>query len=378
MNLNDLIKKMVQKDASDLYITVGAPPMYRIEGGVFAMSPNKFTPEMVKNIADQFMNDEQHEIFERENEIDLAYSIRGVGRLRLNIFRQRGSVGIVIRHVKSKIKTISQLGMPDVLKSLALRDRGLIFITGATGSGKSSTLAALIDWRNTHKTGHIVTVEDPLEFLHYHKKSIVTQREVGMDTKSYQRALKSALRQAPDVLLIGEVRDQETMSSALKFAETGHLVLSTLHSVNTNQTMERIMNFFPTEQHKMIQLQLSQNLLGVISQRLVEQKNSNGRIPAVEVMLTTPRISELIYKGEFEKIKDAIASSNHEGLQTFDQSLYRLYKNDTISYDVAMKAADSANDLRLRIKMDGAAENGGSSVESEDADNIELTIEDEK
>ncbi|MCF7805801.1 MAG: PilT/PilU family type 4a pilus ATPase [Candidatus Marinimicrobia bacterium] len=375
MNLNELIKKMVQKDASDLYITVGAPPMYRIEGGVYAMSPTKLTPEMTKAIAYQFLNEEQKEKFEKENEIDLAYSISGVGRLRLNIYRQRGSIGIVIRHIKSKIQTLDQLGMPSILKELAMAKRGLILVTGATGSGKSTTLAAMIDEQNTNRTCHIVTVEDPLEFLHYHKKSIVTQREVGMDTKSYQRALKSALRQAPDVLLIGEIRDQETMSSALKFAETGHLVLSTLHSVNTNQTMERVMNFFPSEQHKMVQLQLSQNMRGIVSQRLVERKDEDGRIAALEVMLNTPRISDLIYKGEFDKIKETIAAGSQEGLQTFDQSLFKLYQQGDIGYEEALRNADSANDLKLRIKMEAGGDK--KSEETDSDENIELAIEDD-
>ena len=375
MNLNELIKTMVQKDASDLYITVGAPPMYRIEGDVYAMSPTKLTPEMTKAIANQFLSDEQKEKFEKENEIDLAYSISGVGRLRLNIFRQRGSIGIVIRHIKSKIQTLDQLGMPEVLKQLALQKRGLILVTGATGSGKSTTLAAMIDEQNSNRTCHIVTVEDPLEFLHYHRKSIVTQREVGMDTKSYQRALKSALRQAPDVLLIGEIRDQETMSSALKFAETGHLVLSTLHSVNTNQTMERVMNFFPPEQQKMIQLQLSQNLRGIISQRLVDRHNENGRVAALEIMLNTPRISDLIYKGEFEKIKETIAASNQEGLQTFDQSLFDLYQQGSIGYEEALRNADSSNDLKLRIKMESGGEDESKTREKQE--NIELAIEED-
>jgi len=349
--------------------------MYRIEGGVYAMSPTKLTPEMTKAIAYQFLSDDQQKKFEKENEIDLAYSISGVGRLRLNIYRQRGSVGIVIRHIKSKIRTLDQLGMPPILKKLALEKRGLVLVTGATGSGKSTTLAAMIDEQNANRTCHIVTVEDPLEFLHYHKKSIVTQREVGMDTKSYQRALKSALRQAPDVLLIGEIRDRETMSSALKFAETGHLVLSTLHSVNTNQTMERVMNFFPTEQHKMVQLQLSQNLRGIVSQRLVERKNEDGRVAALEVMLNTPRISDLIYKGELDKIKETIAASTQEGLQTFDQSLFDLYREGTIDYDEALRNADSANDLKLRIKMEAGGKEKKGEHDSEET--IELAIEED-
>jgi len=353
MNLNDLIRKMVQEEASDLYITVGAPPMYRMEGRVRPISEQTFTPEMTEAIARGFLTEEQHGIFERENEIDLAYSISGVGRLRINIYRQRGSVGLVLRHVKSQVQTLDQLGMPPVLKKLALRDRGLVLVTGATGSGKSTTLAAMIDERNSSRSGHIVTIEDPLEFLHSHKKSLVTQREVGMDTDSYQRALKSALRQAPDVLLVGEVRDRQTMESALRFAETGHLVLSTLHSVNANQTMERIMNFFPTSHQKMVRLLLAQNLVGVVSQRLVPRKDGSGRIATLEILLNTPRISDLIYRGEFNELKETIANSGYEGLQTFDQGLFDLYDQGLIDYDVALKTADSTNDLRLKIRIEG-------------------------
>jgi len=376
MNLQDLIKMMVQKDASDLFIAVGAPPMYRINGGVYAMTPNKLTPEMTQAIAYQFMNEEQQEIFEQENEIDLAYSVKGVGRLRLNIYRQRGSIGVVMRHIKSKIRNLDQLGMPEVLKKIALEERGLVLVTGSTGSGKSTTLAAMVDERNQNLTGHIVTIEDPMEFLHYHKKSIVTQREVGMDTKSYQRALKSALRQAPDVILIGEIRDKETMEAALNFAETGHLVFSTLHAVNTHQTMERIMNFFNPEQHKMIELLLAQNLRGIISQRLIDRKDKDGRVAALEIMLNTPRISDLIYKGELDQIKEAIAASNQEGLQTFDQSIFDLYQRGMISYENALKMADSANDLRLKIKVE-SANDGVTAFDGADEDNVELAFDDD-
>ncbi|MFH1853372.1 MAG: PilT/PilU family type 4a pilus ATPase [Candidatus Neomarinimicrobiota bacterium] len=356
MNFSDLLKMMVDKDATDLYITVGSPPMYRIGKEIYPISSTKLTPALTEKIALSFLDEKQAREFHEQREIDIAYSVPGVGRVRINVYRQRGSVGLVLRHIKSEIRTLKELRMPPIIEKLCDTPRGLILVTGATGSGKSTTLAAMIDHINSHHTGHIVTIEDPMEFLHYHKKCIVTQREVGMDTDSYQRALRSALRQTPDVLLIGEIRDQETMKAALTFAETGHLVFSTLHSVNSNQTLERVMNFFPTDNHPMIRQHLSLNLKSILSQRLVQRADGKGMVAAMEVLINTSRISDLIHKGEIDTIKTTIAASRQSGLQTFDQHLFDLYQEGVIKLEDALTAADSANDLKLRIKMEGAEE----------------------
>ena len=298
MNISNLFIKMAREDASDLYISVGSPPMMSVKGGLVPIGEGILTPEMTKKIAYAFMNEQQKEEFKENPEVNLAHSIAGLGRFRLNIFKQRGSCGIVIRRIKAKIMSIDELNLPDVLKETAMLERGLVLVTGATGSGKSTTLAAMIDHRNTNRDGHIVTIEDPLEFVHDHKKSIITQREIGMDTNSYHEALKSALRQAPTVLLVGEIRDRVTMEAAITFAETGHLVFSTLHSNNANQTLERILNFFPSDLHPMIYMQLSLNLKAVICQRLIPTVDGKGRAAALEIMLATPRISDLIHKGD--------------------------------------------------------------------------------
>jgi len=351
MNVSNLFIKMASEDASDLYITVGSPPMLNVKGSLVPIGNKPLIPETTEKLAESFMNDKQKAEFKQNPEMNLAHSIPGLGRFRLNIYKQKGYYGIVIRRIKSKIMTIDDLNLPDVLKDLAMLERGLILVTGATGSGKSTTLAAMIDHRNSNKEGHIVTIEDPLEFVHDHKKSIVTQREIGMDTMSYHEALKSALRQAPNVLLIGEIRDRTSMEAAITFAETGHLVFSTLHSNNANQTLERIMNFFPFELHPMIYMQLSLNLKGVICQRLIPTVDGKGRAAALEIMLATPRISDLIHKGDTTGLKSVIAGSTHENMQTFDQALYELYKEDVISYETAISSADSANDLKLKIKL---------------------------
>jgi len=342
---------MVEKNATDLFFIVGSAPVCKVGSDIIPVSSTKLTPDMTRNIAMSFMDDQQEAEFKEEREIDIAYSVASVGRVRINIFHQRGSIGLVLRHIKSKILTLDELNMPAKLKQLTEYARGLILVTGATGSGKSTTLAAMIDYINSTRPGHIVTIEDPMEFLHYHKKCIITQREVGMDTSSYQRALKSALRQTPNVLLIGEIRDAETMKAALTFAETGHLVFSTLHSVNANQTLERVMNFFPVDNHPMIRQELSLNLRSIISQRLVQKKDNIGMIAAVEILINTPRISDLIHNGDIDGIKSTIAASTQEGLQTFDQHLFNLYQEGLISLDDALASADSANDLKLRIKL---------------------------
>jgi len=367
MIIDDLLKELVNQDGSDLFLIVGAPPSITAKGKLIPLGEEKLTPDKIKRLAVSIMSDKQKVTFVKNKELNLSYSIHGLGRFRVNIYNQRGTIGLVTRRIKLDILTIDDLGLPDILKDMAMEKRGLVLVTGATGSGKSTTLAAMIDYRNTNSDGHIVTIEDPLEFIHPHKKSIVTQREVGMDTLSFENALKSALRQAPDVMLIGEIRDRETMEAAISFAETGHLVFSTLHSNNANQTLERILNFFPSEMHSMIHLQLSLNLKGVICQRLLPTVDGKGRVAILEIMISTPRIADLIHKGDTTGLKSVIAAGTHEGMQTFDQHLYRLYKESKVTFETAMKAADSANDLKLRIKMESAEEikTDGISLEEE-------------
>jgi twitching motility protein PilU len=355
LDISKLLSVMVEYDASDLYLTLESPPMYRINGSIRPAGNRALEEEDVQNLAMSIMSDRQQKEFEENNEQNLALYYPNLGRFRVNVLRQRNTVAIVIRQIKTIIQTIDDLGLPKILKDIAMTKRGLVLFVGATGSGKSTSLAAMIDYRNTNSAGHIITIEDPIEFVHCHKKSIITQREVGMDTHSFKNALKNTLRQAPDVILIGEVRDTETMEAAITFAETGHLVLATLHSNNANQAMERIMNFFPVERHPQIYMQLSLNLRSIVSQRLVKNLEG-GRAAAIEVLLDSPRIKDLILKAQVGDIKEAMEKSGNVGMQTFDQSLYDLYKSGTISYDEAIKNADSANNLRLRIKL---AEEGG-------------------
>jgi twitching motility protein PilU len=350
LDIKKLLSLMVEHDASDLYVTVDSPPSYRVNGTVRPAGNRCLEPEETVQLAHSIMSERQQKEFEEYNEQNLALYYSSLGRFRVNVFRQRACVGMVIRQIKSQIPTLEELRLPAILKDVAMTKRGLVLLVGATGSGKSTSLAAVIDHRNTNQAGHIVTIEDPIEFVHVHKKSIVTQREIGVDTQSYQMALKNALRQAPDVVLIGEIRDTETMEAAITFAETGHLCLATLHSNNANQAMERIMNFFPPERHKQIYLQLSLNLRGVISQRLVKTVEGN-RVAAVEVLLGSPRVKDLIHKGEIAELKEAMEKSTTVGMQTFDQHLFELYKANTISLDEALRNADSANNLRLRIKL---------------------------
>jgi len=373
MTIDDLLKELVEKDGADLFLVVGAPPSIAIKGKLIPISEGKLKPDMIKKLAVSLMNEKQKVSFVKNKELNISYSIHGMGRFRVNIYNQRGTIGMVIRRIKLEIMTLDDLNLPPILKDLVMEKRGLILVTGATGSGKSTTLAAMIDYRNRNSDGHIVTIEDPLEFVHNHKKSIVTQREIGMDTLSFENALKSALRQAPNVLLVGEIRDRETMDAAISFAETGHIVLSTLHSNNANQTLERILNFFPSDMHSMVHLQLSLNLKGVICQRLVPTIDEEGRAAILEIMISTPRIADLIHKGDTAGLKSVIAAGTHEGMQTFDQHLYKLYKDEKISFETAMKAADSANDLKLRIKMESSEEikTDGISLEEED---IEETL----
>ena len=351
LDITKLLTVMVEHEASDLYITVDSPPMYRINGVLRPAGNRCLGDTDVEALAYSIMNDRQQKDFLATNEANLALYYSALGRFRVNVFRQRGNMGVVIRQIKSHILGVDDLSLPQVLKDVAMTKRGLALIVGATGSGKSTTLAAMIDYRNANSAGHIITIEDPIEFVHAHKKSIISQREIGMDTESYHIALKNALRQAPDVILIGEIRDLETMEAAITFAETGHLCLATLHSNNANQAMERVMNFFPAERHAQIYLQLSLNLRGIISQRLIRTVDG-GRVAAVEVLLDSPRVKDLVHKAQIAELKEAMEKSTILGMQTFDQALYDLYKAGRITLDEALKNADSKNNLRLRVKLD--------------------------
>ena len=352
MNIEDFFRKMVEIEASDLYLTVAKPPMYRTEGKIEVGGDHAFTPQELRDIAQAIMNDKQKQEFTETMEMNMAMSLPGVSRFRVNIFQQRGSVGMVIRRIKADVLSVEQMGLPPILGDIVMTKRGLVLVVGATGSGKSTSLAAMIDHRNTHEAGHIITIEDPIEFVHRHKRSIITQREVGFDTHSFQAALKNTLRQAPDVILIGEIRDTETMEAAITFAETGHLCLGTLHSNNANQAIERIMNFFPSERHAQIYLQLSLNLRSIVSQRLIPSLEGR-RVAALEILMDTPRIKDLIKKGDVDTLKQAMEQGIQEGCQTFDQALFALYRDGIINLDQALINADSANNLRLKIKLAG-------------------------
>jgi len=349
-SIRKLLKIMVDQDASDIYITAGAPPAYRIRGEVRPLGSRPFNSIMCEQLANACMTERQKAVFSSEYEMNLSLHFPEIGRFRVNIFRQRGTVGMVIRRITTKIATIDDLKLPDLFKDIAMSKRGLVIMVGATGSGKSTSLAAMVDWRNTHQAGHIITIEDPVEFVHEHKKCIVTQREVGTDTLSFRAALKNTLRQAPDVILLGEIRDSETMEYAIEFAETGHLAMATLHANNANQAMERIINFFPEDRHPQIFMNLSLNLRAILSQRLVPTVDG-GRIAAIEILINTARIADLIQKGEIEAIKEAMADGEQYGMRTFDQDLLRLWREGLISEEVALANSDAPNDLRLKIKM---------------------------
>jgi len=344
------LRYMVEKDASDIYLTTFLPPMFRIEGVVRPYEEEPLMPEETEAVAMSIMNERQRERFLEEMEMNLALFYPELGRFRVNIFKRRGHVGLVIRQIKVKIKAIDELGLPPILKEISMAKRGLVLVVGGTGTGKSTTLAAMIDYRNSNDTGHIVTIEDPIEFVHEHKRCVVTQREVGFDTHSFFNALKNTLRQAPDVILIGEIRDKETMEHAITFAETGHLCLATLHANNANQAIERVINFFPVERHIQIYMQLSLNLKAVISQRLIPSVEGK-RVAALEILLDTPRVKDLILRGEVALLKETMAASTNEGMQTFDQHIFDLYMAGRITYENAIIYADQPNDLRLRIKM---------------------------
>lgn len=355
MDISAYLQLMVEKDASDLFFSVGAPVNIKIEGDTKAVGDKPLSSKDARDLAYSLMNDSQAASYEGNLELNMAISVEKLGRFRVNVYRQRGEIAMVIRYIKNKIPSIEQLGLPEILKQLIMEKQGLVLVVGATGSGKSTTLASMIEYRNSNRTGHILTIEDPIEFIHEHRKSVVDQREVGLDTLSYQEALKNALREAPDVIVVGEIRDRDTMRHALHFAETGHVCLSTLHANNANQTMERIINFFPDTAHHGLLLDIAQHLRAIISQRLIQGLDGR-RVPAVEIMLNTPFISELIEDGRIGEIKDAIEQGAVNGMQTFDQCLYQLFKEGKISMDNALQYADSRNNLRLKFRLENPEE----------------------
>jgi twitching motility protein PilU len=348
MNVEPLFNLMVEKSASDLFLTCFAPVKVKIDGKIIPVNKLELTPQMVRQAAMELMNQEQLETFNRDLEIDFAISKAGLGRFRVNIFNQRGSVALVMRYISSEMPDLDALGIPPIVKDLVMFRRGLLLMVGATGCGKSTTLAGMINYRNEKTASHILTIEDPIEFLHSNKKSIVNQREIGVDTLSYSRALKSAMREAPDVILIGEIRDRETMQAAIDLAGTGHLAISTLHSNNAAEALDRIINLFPEEQHKQTFMDLSQYLRAIVSQRLVRGLEGQ-RVPAVEVMVNSPRIAELIQRGEIAMVKEAFRDSTDSGMQTFDHNLLRLYRDGKIAMEEALANADSRSNLEAQI-----------------------------
>ena len=350
MKVSPYLKVLAEKDGSDLYLSTGALPSAKFNGVMTPLSKKSAPPGWVKSLAMEIMNEDQQHDFEHKPEMNLAISESGVGRFRVNIFKQRNEVSMVIRYIKAEIPNLDDLGLPHVLKEVIMAKRGIILFVGGTGSGKSTSLAALIDYRNTNSKGHIITIEDPIEYVHQHKGCIVNQREVGVDTDSFEDALKNTLRQAPDVILIGEVRDQETMEHALAFAETGHLAISTLHANNANQALDRIINFFPDERHTQLLQDLSLNMRAFVSQRLIPTID-NKRCAAIEILLNSPRVEELIKRGEVSEIKEVMEKSERIGMRTFDSALLGLYKEGKISMDEALKNADSENNLRLKIEL---------------------------
>lgn len=349
--VSDLLRLLVTRNGSDLFLTADFPPAIKVDGKVSKVSPQPLTGAHTMTLARAIMNDKQAAEFERTKECNFAISPAGIGRFRVSAFMQQGHVGMVLRTIPAHIPTVDELGLPSILKDVAMTKRGLVIMVGATGSGKSTSLAAMIDWRNENAADHIITVEDPVEFVHPHKNCIITQREVGIDTEDWDIALKNSLRQAPDVILMGEIRDRKTMELAVAFAETGHLCMATLHANSANQALDRIINFFPEERRDQLLMDVSLNLKAMISQRLVPRQEGKGRMAAVEIMLNTPLMADLIFKGEVGELKELMKRSRELGMQTFDQALFDLYEANTISYEDALRNADSINDLRLQIKL---------------------------
>ena len=349
----DLLRLMTSKGGSDLFITAGFPPAIKIDGKMTPVSSQALTPSHTSDLARSIMNDKQTAGFELTKEANFAISPGDLGRFRVSAFVQMSSVGMVLRTITTTIPKLDDLRLPEVLKDIVMTKRGLVIMVGATGSGKSTTLAAMVGYRNENSYGHIITIEDPVEYVHPHRNCVITQREVGVDTDSFEAALKNSLRQAPDVIQIGEIRERETMEHAIAFAETGHLCLATLHANSSNQALDRIINFFPEERRQQLLMDLSLNLKGLVSQRLIPLKESKGRCVAIEIMLNSPLISDLIFKGNVHEIKEIMKKSRELGMQTFDQALFDLYEADLISYEDALRNADSVNDLRLSIKLKG-------------------------
>jgi len=349
--VNDLLKLLIERKGSDLFLTADFPPAIKVDGQISKVSPQPLSSQHTQSLARAIMNDKQAAEFERSRECNFAIAPAGIGRFRVNCFLQMGKVGIVMRTIPGQIPTIDGLGLPLVLKNVALAKRGICILVGGTGSGKSTTLAAMVDWRNENTHEHIVTVEDPIEFVHQHKNCIITQREVGLDTDSWDNALKNSLRQAPNVILMGEIRDRETMEHAIAFAETGHLCMATLHANSANQAMERIINFFPQERHAQMLKDVSLNIKGMIAQRLIPRQDGKGRYAVVEVLLHSGLIADQIMKGEINEIKETMKKSREVGMQTFDQALYDAFEARLISYEEALRNADSQNDLKLNIKL---------------------------
>ncbi|MDH3978400.1 MAG: PilT/PilU family type 4a pilus ATPase, partial [Gammaproteobacteria bacterium] len=351
--MQGLLKKMVSLNASDLFITAGFPPAIKVDGSIRPVAEDALTPDQSAVIVRSIMNDKQAREFDATKECNFAIGPQGIGRFRVSAFVQQGAVGAVLRQIITKIPTVEELDLPDTLKEIVMSKRGLVILVGATGSGKSTSLAAMVGHRNANSRGHIMTIEDPIEYVHEHNKCVVTQREVGVDTDSWFAALKNTLRQAPDVIMIGEIRDRETMEYGIQFAETGHLCLATLHANSANQALDRIINFFPEEKRDQLLMDMSLNIQALISQRLLPKEEGKGRVAAMEIMLKSPLISDLIYKGEVTQIKEVMAKSNRLGMKTFDQDLFDLYEAHKISYEEAMRNADSKNELRLRVKLEG-------------------------
>jgi twitching motility protein PilU len=373
--MRDLLKLMVDKKGSDLFITVDFPPAIKIDGKVTPVSKTKLTAENSKALAYAIMNDRQLKEFEATKECNFAIAPAGIGRFRVNSFIQQTYTGMVLRTIETEVPTIEKLGLPPVMKELAMTKRGLVIFVGGTGSGKSTSLAAIINHRNENSYGHIITIEDPIEYVHPHKNCIIMQREVGVDCDDWDIALKNTLRQAPDVILLGEIRDRETMEFGIAFAETGHLAMATLHANSANQALDRIINFFPEERRSQLLMDLSLNLKGIISQRLLKHVNGVGRVAAIEVLLNSPLIADLVLKGEVHEIKNIMSKSNELGMKTFDQALFDLYEEDMVTYEDALRNADSMNELRLRIKLEGKAAKDSDKLEGLDHLSIEESEE---
>lgn len=352
MDFEKLLRLMVEKGGSDLFITAGVPPSMKVNGRILPVSKHPMSPEQTRETVFSVMNEQQRRDFALNHECNFAISARGIGRFRVSAFYQRNLAGMVLRRIETRIPTLEDLHLPAVVEDLAMTKRGLVLFVGATGTGKSTSLAAMIGYRNQHSSGHIISIEDPIEFIHQHRSCIVTQREVGIDTESFEVALKNTLRQAPDVIMIGEVRTRETMDYAVAFAETGHLCLATLHANNANQALDRIINFFPADRQHQVWMDLSLNLRAIVAQQLVPTPDGKGRRVVIEVLINTPLVADLIRKGEIHEIKGVMKRSSEQGMQTFDQALYQLYTQGEITYEDALRHADSANDLRLMIKLE--------------------------